>query len=109
MFSFLRDRHSRFEVTAPSLSSVKAAGAGDVSVADWITGDELALRLSGPGEFLGSGFEARTAGITITGTGDARVSVEKVLKARLTGGGNPQLTGGKPEIDTKTTGRGRVL
>ena len=85
----------------------RVTGSGDISIGG--SAGELRLRLTGPGRFQGDDFTATTADITIHGSADAILAVEQELTARLTGSGDLRLTEGSPEIESRTTGRGRVI
>ena len=85
----------------------RITGAGDIAIKG--SADELELRLTGSGKFEGSNFTSSSADITATGAGDAILTVEQSLKAKLSGSGDIRLVGGQPEIEEKSTGSGRVI
>jgi putative autotransporter adhesin-like protein len=85
----------------------RISGSGDVGVRG--SAGDIRLQLVSSGEFRGENFTATTANVTITGSGDASLAVQRELSARLSGGGDLLLTDGSPEIDLRTTGSGRVV
>lgn len=85
----------------------RITGSGDIEISG--SANRLDLVLTGPGDFGGNMFDVQTASITITGSGNAFLAVERSLEARLTGAGDVVLTDGDPAVDARTTGMGRVV
>jgi hypothetical protein len=85
--------------------SVRIAGAGTVTADGRAVNQEIAI--PGAGDFMGYGLDSRDADVTLTGTGDATVSVSHHLDVTLTGVGSVFYRG-DPEVDSMVSGIGEV-
>lgn len=64
----------RYELTLPSLTSIEVNGAGDVDAT--VSGDSLAVAISGAGDVEVSGIDADAVEVRIDGAGDVELSGE---------------------------------
>ena len=80
-------------------------GSGKVEVDGYA---ELAdLNITGSGTYEGFGLETSSTHVDISGSGDAKVSVNDLLQVRITGSGNVYYRG-NPAVETDITGSGEV-
>ena len=112
-------------MTVTKLRAIKVSGSGDIKVQGLantefeveITGsadihvagksEKLAVTISGSADLFATDLEVRTAVITITGSGDAKVNVTEMLNAVVTGSGDVHYKG-DPEVQSTITGGGSV-
>ena len=69
---------------------------------------ETDLRISGSGEINTLNLEQQICYASIPGSGDIRVSVERILDARISGSGSIYYLG-DPEISISISGSGKVI
>jgi len=81
-------------------------GSGDIRIGEGAIGS-LAARISGSGDIEAEAVSVRQASIRITGSGDATLRIDERLEAVLSGSGSVRYAG-KPLIDSRSTGSGRV-
>ncbi len=81
------------------------SGAGDFNL-EGLT-DELVILVSGSGDIDAFDLQTKETGITITGSGNAYLSVSEYLKVHISGSGNVYYRG-TPEIETHVSGSGKV-
>jgi hypothetical protein len=70
--------------------------------------ENLNVLISGSGGFHATGLIAPKAETTISGSGNARLTVEDQLKALISGSGNVYYSG-NPELDIHISGSGKVV
>jgi hypothetical protein len=81
------------------------SGSGNLSLSGTAQNTELVV--SGSGNLSASNFKAKTASVTVSGSGNVNVAVEKSLKAVLSGSGNIKYSG-DPEVIQTQSGSGRI-
>lgn len=81
-------------------------GSGDLRMAGQT--NQLHLMVTGSGSFHGSNLVTRRAEMTISGSGSARITVDKYLQVLVTGSGNVYYAG-NPELDVHVSGSGSVV
>lgn len=86
--------------------SSRITGSGDI-VLSGINGHHDAL-ITGSGNLVGFPLQSHTAEVTITGSGDASLTVRDQLKARITGSGSIYLRG-DPLVQSTVTGTGAIV
>jgi hypothetical protein len=80
-------------VTLPALHGLALAGSADVQ-ADKGSGDVFETRVSGSGDLLLSSLDARTANVSISGSGNVKLAGRcGALNVRLAGSGDADLSG----------------
>lgn len=116
----------RVTITAPSLSSLVLSGVGSLKAAG-LTGDNLAIDLSGTGEISAAGstsalhvkisgvgdvrakdLPARSATVELGGPGHATVRATESIDARLTGIGDIDVYGHPAQIRKSVSGLGGI-
>jgi Putative auto-transporter adhesin, head GIN domain len=85
--------------------ALEASGASRVSLDGKI--DELLADMTGASELEASGLQTKTAEISTTGAGDAKIAVADTLKVAITGAGKITYSG-NPTIEKHITGAGSV-
>lgn len=86
-------------------ASIRISGSGKVKLDG--SADELALIVSGSGKFDCDKLAARTASVTLSGSGDAEFSVSGRLDALISGSGDVRYRG-KPAVNAHVSGSGKV-
>jgi hypothetical protein len=86
--------------------SLRLSGAGDVS-ADGNAG-QLTLSISGLGSFKGAELRTQSAGVSISGAGDAIVWAEQSLDVRISGAGSVRYYGQPENFSEQISGAGNV-
>jgi len=81
------------------------SGSGNLNLSGTAQNTELVV--SGSGNLSASNFKAKTASVTVSGSGNVNVAVEKSLKAVLSGSGNIKYSG-DPEVTKTQSGSGRI-
>lgn len=81
------------------------AGSGNTTIAG--TTEKLGLNIAGSGNIAASGLKARSADVTIAGSGDVDVEVNGPAKINLLGSGNIDLGKGAT-CSTSKLGSGKV-
>jgi hypothetical protein len=92
------------QLTGPKFA-FQASGASQVSLDGNI--DELLADMTGASELEASGLQTKTAEISTTGAGDAKIAVAETLKVAITGAGKVTYSG-NPTIEKHITGAGSV-
>ncbi|WP_460218729.1 head GIN domain-containing protein [Psychroserpens sp. MEBiC05023] len=86
--------------------SGKVTGSGDVTLKGSTT--DLKAGVTGSGDFHGFNLQATNTEVSVTGSGDAAVVCNGVLKARVTGSGDIEYRGNPTSRDTKVSGSGSI-
>jgi hypothetical protein len=81
------------------------SGSGDITILG--SSNDVAISISGSGNFRGSDFKAKNCSIKINGSGEADVFVEEALRATISGSGTIAYRG-NPRIDFRGSGSGRI-
>jgi hypothetical protein len=69
--------------------------------------DELLANITGAGDLRAESLQTKTAQISVTGAGDARIAVSDNLKVSITGAGKVEYVG-DPHIQREITGAGSI-
>jgi len=85
--------------------SAKISGSGKIAI-DGVT-KNANIVISGSGKFDGADFNIIEAIVKISGSGDANIWVEDILKANISGSGKINYRG-EPKIDSTISGSGRI-
>lgn len=88
---------SRFYLETSGASKATLAGAVD----------ELIASITGAGDLRADSLQTKTAKISVTGAGDARIAVRDDLKVSITGAGKVEYIG-DPHIQREITGAGSI-
>jgi hypothetical protein len=96
-----------YYLTLPRIERIYNCGTGDVVINDFISQDELAVKIVGTGNFLGFPLAAKNCSIDISGTGDCEVTVEDRLDVNIDGSGHVYYNG-NPIIHENISGSGTV-
>ncbi len=93
---------------AVEANNIKASmsGSGDITLNGNTTSFEVTV--SGSGDIKAYGLEADNVDATISGSADIKVTVNKKLKARVSGSGDISYRGKPEKVDTKTSGSGDI-
>lgn len=86
--------------------SISIAGSGDVEAEGEVT--TLALSIAGSGDFAGGDLRALSADLSIVGSGDAKVNVDKVLDISIIGSGDVSYYG-NPFVSRSILGSGSIV
>ena len=70
--------------------------------------NNLNARVVGSGDFHGFSLEANNTVVSVTGSGDAEVVSNEIIKARVTGSGDIEYRGNPSKEDTKVSGSGSI-
>lgn len=81
------------------------SGSGNLNLSGTAQNTELVV--SGSGNLSAGNFKAKTASVTVSGSGNVNLAVEKSLKAVLSGSGNIKYSG-DPEVSKTQSGSGRI-
>jgi hypothetical protein len=123
---YIRPRHSiKVVLTSNTLEGASFSGASQLN-AHQLTGskfylettgaskatldgsvDELVASITGAGDLRAESLQTKTAQVSVTGAGDARVAVSDSLKVSITGAGKVEYIG-DPHIQREITGAGSV-
>jgi hypothetical protein len=93
------------EASVPSLQGIDVSGSGDIE-ADGRT-DRLSLDVDGSGDADVADLVARTARVTVSGSGDASVRADDELDLRLDGSGDIEYRG-NPRVTKEDDGSGDI-
>ena len=125
----VRNDNSEVYITMPALSSVITNGSGNIITKgsflgmDYFTATTAGsgliniekgsaknykISIAGSGDVKSFGFVTEQATVTISGSGNAELSVAQKLKATLNGSGNAYYKG-SPVVEATTTGSGKVI
>ncbi|MBV9009256.1 MAG: DUF2807 domain-containing protein [Verrucomicrobia bacterium] len=86
--------------------AVETSGASRVTL-DGSVGT-LVASLTGASDLRAEKLQAKTAEISVTGAGDARVNVSDTLKVSITGAGKVEYTGNPAHVEREITGAGSI-
>jgi hypothetical protein len=123
---YIRPRHSiKVVLTSNTLEGASFSGASQLN-AHQLTGskfylettgaskatldgsvDELVASITGAGDLRAESLQTKTAQVSVTGAGDARVAVSDSLKVSITGAGKVEYIG-DPHIQREITGAGSI-
>jgi putative autotransporter adhesin-like protein len=70
--------------------------------------DELVANLTGASDLRAESLQTKTAELSVTGAGDARVAVSDTLKVSITGAGKVEYIGNPAHIEREITGAGSI-
>jgi hypothetical protein len=84
------------------------SGSGETIVKSPFESDEVLVDISGSGMADLQKINCKKADIDVSGSGDARVTVQQNLKARISGSGKIYYTG-NAEVDADVSGSGKVI
>ncbi|RZM19706.1 MAG: DUF2807 domain-containing protein, partial [Pedobacter sp.] len=126
----IKNNDIKLYVTLPSLKGIEILGSGDTRISgNFPSEEDLSIRISGSAKvnvddaftrkdvrvaILGSGnadlskVNCQNADVKISGSGDIRLEVSNLLKARITGTGNVYVKG-SPKTDTEISGPGKII
>jgi hypothetical protein len=68
----------------------------------------LAVELSGSGDFRGFDIESQSSNVSVSGSGDVKVVAKKNLVARVSGSGDIVYKGNPEKKDVKVLGSGNI-
>lgn len=85
---------------------IKASGAAEIESSGTV--EALDLRISGAGKYRGADLHAATAGVSISGSGNASVYADKKLAVKISGAGIVRCTGKPETVEKHISGAGRV-
>lgn len=94
----------RLELNTAHMTS-DIAGSGSIHLSG--KADVHQASITGSGEVNAFDLETQNASVSITGSGDCKVSASKKLRAKITGSGDV-LYKGQPQISQSITGSGKV-
>lgn len=92
---------------ATQLFRLSISGSADVDVMDEFQCNSLSTSISGSGNANLLPILAQDADVTISGSGDVRVSAEQKLKVKISGSGDVFYSG-SPEVSANISGSGQV-
>lgn len=128
--SSVRDDNSEIFITMPALTGLQTFGSGDIDATGDFNGavdfsaeirgsasiniangtaEKLVLQSSGSGNFKSFGLTAQQAQISISGSGDAEITVAQKLKTLINGSGNIYYKGTPSAIENNINGSGKVI
>jgi Putative auto-transporter adhesin, head GIN domain len=84
---------------------LESTGASNVILGGSV--DELVANLTGASELRAESLQTKSAELSVTGAGDARIAVRDDLKVSITGAGRVEYTG-NPHIERDITGAGSI-
>jgi hypothetical protein len=84
---------------------VRISGSGNVSGQG--SANDLELRISGSGSYRGQEIKSQRATVSVSGSGDAVISVSDTLKADVSGSGTIEYVG-DPQVTQNISGSGSV-
>ena len=70
--------------------------------------DELIANLTGASDLRAESLQTKTAQVSVTGAGDARIAVSDTLKVSITGAGKVEYIGNPPHMQREITGAGPI-
>lgn len=128
--SSVRNDNSEVFITMPVLTSLKSYGSGNIDATGEFNNNEnfnaeikgsadillekgttgkLNISSAGSGNFKSFGFTAQQAEISISGSGNAEITVTQLLKATINGSGNVYYKGNPAAIQKDISGSGKVI
>ena len=102
------DYELKYYLTLPAIENIISDGTGDVIITDFISQENLSVKLIGTGNFNGFPLLVKNCNVDITGTGDCEVSVETKLDVSIIGSGSVYYKG-NPSVITNISGSGSVI
>ncbi|MCC7524875.1 MAG: DUF2807 domain-containing protein [Chitinophagaceae bacterium] len=126
----VRNDNTEVFITMPVLTGLFSSGSGDMHAAgDFgssagfeaeISGsadifiekaavEKFVLRSSGSGSFGGFGFKTQLADVEISGSGEARLTVDQKLTVKINGSGSVYYQGSPSTVDNDISGSGKVI
>jgi len=93
------------EVEANTLST-SMSGSGDISLSG--SAGDFDVSISGSGDIKAYELEAENVEAQVSGSADIRVTVNGMLKARVSGSGDIHYRGNPTKIDSKSSGSGDI-
>jgi len=97
-----------YYLTLPVIEKITNEGTGNIVITDFISQDNLSLKLIGTGNFQGFPLTVKNCNVDISGTGNCEVSVGASLDVKIEGTGNVFYKG-NPSIKTNISGSGSVI
>jgi len=97
-----------YYLTLPVIEKITSEGTGNIVITDFISQDNLSLKLIGTGNFQGFPMTVKNCNVDISGTGNCEVSVGASLDVKIEGTGNVFYKG-NPSIKTNISGSGSVI
>ena len=94
----------KLKVSADNISAA-ISGSGDIVLSG--NSGSIKCSIAGSGDFHGYELTAKSANVSIAGSGGMKISVSDNLKARISGSGNIYYKG-NPRQDVKVSGSGNV-
>jgi hypothetical protein len=88
--------------------NISLSGSGEIAVKNILTATEVDIEISGSGLVNFEKLLASYADISISGSGDARISAIDKLIASISGSGKVYYTG-NPTVDSHISGSGKVI
>ena len=85
---------------------VSIAGSGNINLKG--KANATIVSISGSGNFRAADFRTDAADISIAGSGDVRMDIEKSVSARIAGSGNVTYTGNATAVNISSAGSGRL-
>ena len=70
--------------------------------------DELVANMTGASDLRAESLQTKTAELSVTGAGDARIAVSDALKVSITGAGKVEYIGNPAHIEREITGAGSI-
>jgi len=92
------------EVNAPRIRA-SITGSGNIEIRG--QAEDTNVRIQGSGNFDGIKFSSKNADVSISGSGDAHLTVTKKLNVSIAGSGSVRYDG-KPEVHSRISGSGQV-
>ncbi len=86
--------------------SIAVSGSGNVSLAGSV--DEQTAVVSGSGEVSNYSMTSRQTTVTVSGSGEVRVTATEVLNATVSGSGDIRYRGNPPTVNQSVSGSGSV-
>lgn len=84
---------------------LETTGASKVTLDGTV--QELVANMTGASDLRAESLQTKTAALSVTGAGDARVAVSDTLKVSITGAGKVEYIG-NPQIEREITGAGSI-
>ena len=85
---------------------LETTGASNVTLDGTV--DELVANMTGASDLHAESLQTKTAELSVTGAGDARIAVSDTLKVSITGAGKVEYIGNPPHIEREITGAGSI-
>jgi hypothetical protein len=85
---------------------LETTGASNVTLDGAV--DELVANMTGASDLRAEALQTKIAELSVTGAGNARISVSDTLKVSITGAGKVEYIGNPPHIEREITGAGSI-